>query len=159
MPNFFVWVDADSFPVRAREFLAAHAAAKSVQVNFVANHEVKSSNPMTSMIICGKGKDSADDYILSHCAGNDIVVTRDILFAARLVEKKICVMNDRGMVFSKDNIVDKLREREFSLNLAEIGLGGGKGNYYGEKELRKFSVTFGEVLQRHIIADSYNIRG
>lgn len=157
MASFFVWVDADSFPVKARAFLVEHAKSKSVPVVFVANREFKTEKSVL-MIVCQKEKDSADNYIFSHCAENDIVVTRDILFAARLVEKKIKVMNDRGVIFSKDNIADKLREREFSLNLSEIGLGGGKGNYYGEKELRKFSTTFSEELQKHIIADMYNIK-
>lgn len=158
MARFSVWVDADSFPLKARDFLVRLAASKSVPVVFVANHEIKSDMSIVQMIVCQKKKDSADDYILSHCGGNDIIVTRDILFAARLVEKNVTVMNDRGVIFSRDNIEDKLREREFSLNLSEIGLGGGKGNYYGEKELRKFSAAFRGELQKHIIADMYNIK-
>lgn len=158
MLRFCVWVDADSFPAKARAFLVNYATSKSVSVAFVANHEIKSQNPKVTMIVCEKGKNSADDYIFSHCGENDIVVTRDILFAARLVEKKISVMNDRGVIFSKDNIEDKLREREFSLNLSEIGLGGGKANYYGEKELKKFSAIFEQELQKHIIADLYNTK-
>ena len=154
MMHFSVWVDADSFPASARSFVIKHCSSKSVPVVFVANHEVK-AEPSVQMIVCQKEKDSADDYIFSHCAENDIVVTRDIPFAARLVEKKIKVMNDRGIIFSKDNIADRLREREFSLNMAAIGLGGNKGNYYGEKELQKFSRIFSEELQKHIITDIY----
>lgn len=157
MFRFSVWLDADSFPAKARSFAVSHAASKSVFVFFVANHEIKSEKNV-QMILCNKEKDAADDYIFSHCNENDIVLTRDILFAARLVDKGIKVMNDRGLIFTKDNILDKLREREFSLNMAEIGLGGGKGNYYGEKELKKFSTVFTEELQKHIIAEMYNIR-
>ena len=158
MYKFSVWVDADSFPVKARAFVVSHSVPKDVKVNFVANHEIKSSDSKVNMIICQKEKDSADNYIFSHAQSNDIILTRDILFAARLVEKNIAVMNDRGVLFSKDNIQDKLREREFSLNMAEIGFGGGKGNYYGEKELKKFSTVFSEELQKHIIADIYNVK-
>ena len=158
MANLSVWVDADSFPAKAREFLVSHASSKSVPVVFVANHELKHSPSCVKMVVCQKGKDAADDYIFSNCLDNDIVVTRDLLFAKRLVEKKICVMNDRGLVFSKDNIEDKIREREFSLNLSQIGLGGNKDNYYGDKELRKFSTAFAELLQKQIIADMYNVK-
>ena len=110
------------------------------------------------MIVCEKEQNAADNYIFEHTSENDIVVTRDIPFAARLVEKNIAVMNDRGVLFSKDNIEDKLREREFSLNMSEIGLGGNKGNYYGDKELKKFSTLFETELQKHIIADIYNVK-
>jgi uncharacterized protein YaiI (UPF0178 family) len=157
MFKFSVWVDADSFPVKARSFAVSHASSKMVSLVFVANHEIKSEKTVR-MILCKKEKDAADNYILSHCGNNDIVLTRDIVFAARLLEKEIKVMNDRGFVFTKDNIADKLREREFSLNMAEIGLGGRKENYYGEKEFKKFSTVFSEELQRHIIADIYNIK-
>lgn len=157
MYKFCVWLDADSFPAKARSFLVSHSVSKSVQVVFVANHEVKAESSEVKMIVCEKEHDAADDYIVSNARENDIVVTRDIPFAARLVEKNIAVMNDRGVLFSKDNIEDKLREREFSLNMAEIGLGGGKGNYYGEKEFKKFATLFEQELQKHIIADIYNI--
>ena len=154
---FSVWLDADSFPVKARSFLVSHASSKSVPVIFVANHEINASS-YVQMVVCKKEKDSADDYIFYHCLENDIVVTRDILFAARLVEKNITVINDRGFLFTKNNIEDKLREREFSLNLAEIGLGGNKDNYYGDKELKKFSLLFSEELQKHMIADVYKVK-
>lgn len=156
MLNFSVWVDADSFPKKARSYILETASAKSVKVVFVSNHAIESGS--ASLIVCSTEHDAADNYIYEHVLSNDIVVTRDILFAARLVEKKICVMNDRGVIFTQDNIKDKLREREFSLNLSDIGLGGSKSNYYGEKELKKFSRTFTEELQKHIISDIYNCR-
>ncbi|MBB5226204.1 DUF188 domain-containing protein [Treponema ruminis] len=158
MLKFSVWVDADSFPAKARDFLVSHALSKEVSVNFVANHEIKSPDPRVKMVICQKEHNAADDYIFENAAENDIIVTRDILFAARLVEKNISVMNDRGVLFSKDNIEDKLREREFSLNMAQIGLGGNKGNYYGDKEFKKFATLFETELQKHIIADIYNVK-
>jgi len=158
MLKFFVWVDADSFPAKARDFLVSHSLSKEVPVNFVANHEINLPNSKVNMIICQKKQNAADDYIFEHDGENDIIVTRDILFAARLVQKNIAVMNDRGVLFSKDNIEDKLREREFSLNMAQIGFGGNKGNYYGDKEFKKFSVLFETELQKHIIADIYNVK-
>lgn len=163
MFKFIVWVDADSFPKKAREFIMSFTSSKSVPVHLVANHSILSEKSgkileNVSMVVCEKTSGAADDYIFSHTGENDVVVTRDIPFAARLVEKSVAVMNDRGVVFTKDNIEDRLREREFSLNLAQIGLGGGKDNYYGEKELKKFSSVFCEELQKHITIETYNIK-
>ena len=158
MYKFSIWIDADSFPKKAREFVEEYAFSKNVSINFVANHEIKSKNPKIKMIVCEKNRNSADNLIFESTEENDIVLTRDIPFAARLVEKKICVMNDRGIIFNEENIIDKLREREFSLNLSEIGLGENKGNYYGEKEFKKFSKIFEDELQKHIITDIYNIK-
>ena len=115
MLKFSVWVDADSFPVKARDFIVSHSFSKEVSVNFVANHEIKSPNPKVKMIICQKEHNAADDYIFENACENDIVVTRDILFAARLVEKNIAVMNDRGVLFSKDNIEEFAIAIEYKL--------------------------------------------
>ncbi|MBQ4379599.1 MAG: DUF188 domain-containing protein [Treponema sp.] len=158
--SFTVWLDADSFPQKAREFALEHSFSKKIPVTFVANHEIKilPKYDNAKMIVCEKGQNSADNYIFENCGEYDIVLTRDIPFAARLVEKKIIVLNDRGVAFNKDNIEDKLREREFSLNMAQIGLGGNKGNYYGEKELKKFSRTFEEKIQENIIAVTYGVK-
>ena len=162
MHNFTVWVDADSFPVKARTFLVNLSASNCVPVVFVANHEIKfqvyPTSDVVKMVLCEKEKDSADNYIFSHCGDNDIVVTRDIVFASRLVNRKVAVMNDRGLLFSSDNIKDKLREREFSLNMSEIGFGGNKANYYGTEELRKFSALFESELRKHIMISMYNIK-
>ena len=50
-------------------------------------------------------------------------------------------MNDRGTAFTKENIGEKLSEREFNLNLAAIGLDAqSKKTYYGKKEFEKFNV-------------------
>lgn len=154
-----VWIDADSCPVKVRDYVIAASKSKGINVNFVANHEIRTKLTYQNfkMIICSAQKGAADDLIFDECQPNDIVVTRDILFASRLVEKKICVMNDRGVNFTKDNIQDRIDERNFSLNLAEIGLGGGKGNYYGDKELKKFSACFDLKVQEHIINEQYNI--
>jgi hypothetical protein len=158
--SFTVWLDADSFPQKAREFLLESTLSKKIPVIFVANHEIKilPKYKNAKMLICEKGANSADNYIFDNCTDYDIVLTRDIPFAARLVEKKILVMNDRGIVFNKENIEDKLREREFSLNMAEIGLGFGKGNYWGDKELKKFSRTFEEKVQENIISAMYGVK-
>ncbi len=154
-----VWVDADSCPVKVRNHVVSIAKSKKYNVSFVANHEIKAPEKCDTfaMIVCAKEKGAADDLIFDRCQPNDIVITRDIPFAARLVEKKICVMNDRGVCFTPDNIQDRLHERDFSLNLSEIGLGGGKGNYYGEKEFRKFSSCFEQKILEHVINEQYGI--
>ncbi len=154
-----VWIDADSCPQKVRNHVLSLSKSKGYNVKFVANHEIPSGEktPAFEMIVCSKEFNAADDYIFKNCDDNDVVITRDILFASRLVEKKVCVMNDRGVCFTKDNIQDRLLERDFSLNLSEIGLGGGKGNYYGEKEFKKFASCFESKILEHLMNEQYGI--
>lgn len=141
---FKIWVDADSCPLPVKNFIIDLAKAKNYNVHFAANHEVSipKNNPLFTMHICPKTPGAADDFIFENTSAQDIVVTRDIPFAARLVEKKITVINDRGILFTKENIAERLSERDFNLNLAQIGLGGGSENRYSQKELKKFADTF-----------------
>lgn len=158
--KFIVWIDGDSCPKKVKDFLFNYSKSKSFLINIVANRKVElpTDNNLLNLIVVENQKDAADNHIYENSSLNDIVVTRDILFAQRLVEKKVTVMNDRGLIFNKDNIQDKLREREFSMNLSAIGLGGGKNNYYGEKEIKKFISVFEREFQTHVMNEIYNIK-
>ncbi|MBQ0051000.1 MAG: DUF188 domain-containing protein [Treponema sp.] len=160
MYKFKIWIDADSFPQIAREYAVSLAKTTTIPITFVANHEIKTKIRWEGfkMEICPAVSGAADDFICQNVSDNDIVLTRDIPFAARLVEKKITVINDRGQKFTKDNIQDRLAERQFSLNLSEIGLGGGKSNYYSEKELKKMASELEREVQTHIMNEVYNIK-
>lgn len=154
MHKLKIWIDADSAPVLMRRSAAEISSRNKCAVVFVANREIPTENA-AEIVVCGEGKDEADNYIIQNASKNDITITRDILFAERLVEKGITAMNDRGTVFTKDNLQDRLLERSMSMNLAEIGLGSKKKNTYGEKELKKFAATFEAELLRHIAAETY----
>ncbi len=108
------------------------------------------------MIVCQQEAQAADDYIFAHCNKHDIVITRDIPFAARIVEKGNIVMNDRGTLFTKENIGERLSARNFSLNLAELGLADNKRkSSYSEKDFRKFADCFEQAVQKLLIIDAY----
>ena len=99
---------------------------------------------------CPQEQDAADDYIVNNVQENDLVITRDIPLAARLVDKSITTINDRGTSFTKDNIKQKLSDRDFDLQLAQIGLGGFKPNTYDKKLLTKFINCFDREITKII---------
>ena len=144
MSRFIIWVDADSCPLLVRNCILNNSKSKKMNVVFVANHQIPcpEDSEIFKMVICEKKDGAADDYIFENCSDTDIVVTRDIAFAERLVKKQIFVMNDRGTVFTKENIGERMSERNFNLTLASLGLGGSGAKTYGKKELQKFAATF-----------------
>lgn len=157
MYTFKVWIDGDSCPLLLRNYLVNIAKAKKISMIFVANSilPLPADVPFIENRICNKTKGAADNLIFDNAAGNDIVVTRDIPFAARLVKKGIFVINDRGNIFTKDNIADRLQERDFNLNLAQIGLGGRTKDRYGEKQLAKFEDAFERQTSQLIVNDMF----
>lgn len=160
MYDFKIWIDADSCPVPVRDFLIGIGKSKNLNECFVANKSVSlpENNPLFNMIVCKNTPGAADDYIFENCGKTDIVITRDIPFAARLVEKKIFVMNDRGFVFTKDNIGERLSERNFNLNLSILGLNEKSETRYGPKELKKFADTFERQVSQTIVSETFSKR-
>lgn len=157
--NFTVWIDADSCPVKVRNFTLSYCEKKEIPVAFVANHEIPArTGSLFKMIVCEKSEGAADNYILENAGYNDFVITRDIPFAAKLVDKKISVINDRGTVFTKDNIADKLSERNFNMNLAMLGFGNDKKSNYSEKDFKKFSNCFDREILKNIMTETYNLK-
>ena len=102
------------------------------------------------MIICNQDKDAADNYIFDNAGEKDLVITRDIVFADRLVTKGICVINDRGTIFSKENIKTLLADRDFDMQLVEIGLSKHYKEGYDKKKFAAFANSFDKVIYKLI---------
>ena len=148
-----IWVDADSFPTKARDFLLQAAARKAIPVTYVANHDIpfSTSSPLFTMELCPATPGAADDRIVESCVEGDIVLTRDIPLAARLVEKGICVANDRGTVFDRQSVTRRLKERELSMQMEVLGLHSGyRSEGYGAKELGAFKSSLLSLLSTRI---------
>lgn len=145
-----IWIDADSCPKPVRDIAIRFSRRMNpgIKVVFVANREIPARSKEHEMVVCEKEKDSADNYILIHASQSDMVITKDILFAEKLVEKEICAINDRGTYFSKDNIDGLVEDRNFNLQLAEIGFAGTSRRSYSKKHLEKFIKCFEEQLSR-----------
>lgn len=139
-----VLVDADSCPLLVRKYLLSYTQKLNVELLFIANKTIPSDGAGNnfSMKVCPKESQAADMWILENCAEYDIVVTRDIPLAAALLAKNIRVMNDRGTVFSAENIERRLKEREIGIQMSELGLGTKKRSAYSKKEFAQFANTF-----------------
>jgi uncharacterized protein YaiI (UPF0178 family) len=142
-----ILVDADSCPKAARLLVLRRAVKQKIRLIFAANRSV-SSEKNVEMEICPKGENSADDRIVELAEKGDIVVTRDVPLAKRLVENEVAVLDDRGRVFSKDNINEILSLRNFTVSLAENGLSFQRTANYGKKELKIFADSLDRMLAK-----------
>lgn len=155
--TFSLWVDADSCPAPARDIIIRFSKRLSLECWFVANRVIsipKADN--FHMIVTDTGKDAADDYIVMNIGQNDIAITRDIPFAARLVEKNIVIINDRGTLYTSENITERLSLRNFNLSLYETGIESEKTSVYGKKELNAFSNCLDREIQKKLRATAAN---
>ena len=147
MPRIFV--DADSFPVKAREMVLRFCSRLGIKAIFAANRPIPNlSQDLADMVICSKEEGAADNYIAEHAMPTDLVLTRDLPLAERLVEAGIKVLDDRGRIFTNENIRELRSLRDFTVGLAESGLGITRIDSYGRKELNSFANSLDRELSR-----------
>jgi uncharacterized protein YaiI (UPF0178 family) len=141
-----ILVDADSCPRAARNLVMRAAKRGGFGVVFVANRPVPGLWGDAIMELCPPGEGAADDRIVELARRGDLVITRDIPLAGRLVERDLAVMDDRGTVYTGENIRERLSLRNFTVDLARNGLGGERSPAYGRKEIRMMANSLDRLL-------------
>ena len=160
-----IFIDADSCPKAAREMVLRFSERLGIKAIFVANRQIpgikipgiknpgildEASQTMALMEICGPEEGSADRRIAEMAEAGDLVLTRDLPLAEKLVEAGIRVIDDRGRVFTKENIKQLRSVRDFVVGLAESGLGIERTASYGKKELNAFANSLDRELSKLI---------
>ncbi|MBP5520274.1 MAG: DUF188 domain-containing protein [Treponema sp.] len=148
MTKLTIWVDADSCPSLVRNHAVKMGNKLGLRVVFAANKPMGSEAGDFEMAVCSCEKDAADNYIFERCEPGDLVITRDIVFADRLVEKGICTINDRGTEFTREMIKERLSSRDFDLQLAQIGLIKHHHEGYDKKKFAAFANSFDKVIHK-----------
>jgi uncharacterized protein YaiI (UPF0178 family) len=151
-----IFVDADSCPRAARDIVLRAAQRTGVKAFFAANRAIpgipgpgESSGESTAeMLIFPPGDNSADNGIAALARPGDLAVTRDIPLASRLVEAGIAVLDDRGRIYTTENIRERLSLRNFTVGLAESGLDFERTANSGKKELKAFADSFDRLLAK-----------
>ena len=149
-----ILVDADSCPKPARELVLRRAAKLNIRIIFAANHQIPVAMesakdiPVAEMEICSNELNSADDRIVELAQSGDLALTRDIPLAKRLLEKDVYVLDDRGRVFTRNNIKELLSLRNFTVGLAENGLNFERISNYSKKDIKTFADSLDRLLTK-----------
>jgi uncharacterized protein YaiI (UPF0178 family) len=142
-----IFVDADSCPAAARNVIIRAAQRTGLAADFAANRVIPiPESPSFVMELCPDSPDAADDRIVSLAQKGDLAITRDVGLAKRLVENNVNVLDDRGRLFTKDNIGELYSIRCFRVGLAESGAEIVRTAAYGKKELKLFADSFDRIL-------------
>ncbi len=145
-----IWVDADSCPVRVREIIERASRRTGIPAIFVSDRPlpVQNAGPV-SVVEVPTAEDSCDSYILAQAREGDLAVSRDVLLAEGLVAGEVTVLDDRGAVYTEENIRERVSLRNEMMRLREMGIrpetGRGKA---GEREIRAFAAAFDRELNR-----------
>ena len=124
------------------------SARLGIKAVFAANRLIPGLQETALMEICPSGEGEADNRIVALAREGDLALTRDLPLAERLVEAGIAVLDDRGRVFTKENIRQLRSLRDFAVSLAENGLGIEMTSSYGKAELNALANSLDRELSR-----------
>jgi uncharacterized protein len=141
-----IFIDADGCPVKQEVFRVAQRYG--LQVTVVANSRIHIPNGDWVRLVVVEGQfDAADDWIVEHASADDIVVSGDILLAARCLEKDARVLGHRGDAFTQDSIGEALAMRASLAYLRELGTIAGGPAPFEKRDRSRFLQRLDETIQ------------
>lgn len=149
LPTTRIWIDADACPRDAKELIFRAGERLRLNIFVVANKSMHvPSSSLISMVQVRGGPDVADDHIVEHATRGDLTITADIPLAARLVQKRIVVLNPRGEEYDEENIGERLSVRDFLSEARDNGIVTGGPSAYGPKDKQRFANALDRALSR-----------
>ena len=135
-----IWVDADACPNVIKEILFRAADRQRRKVTLVANHPLKRPpSPWIEFLQVPKGFDVADTTIEERCAPGDLVVTQDIPLADAVITLGATVLSPRGMLFTRENIRERLNMRDFMDTMRASGIEMSQPPVLSNQDRQKFA--------------------
>ena len=135
-----IWVDADACPNVIKEILFRAADRQRRKVTLVANHPLKRPpSPWIEFLQVPKGFDVADTTIEERCAPGDLVVTQDIPLADAVITLGATALSPRGVLFTRENIRERLNMRDFMATLRSSGVQTGGPLPFHQSDRQSFA--------------------
>jgi hypothetical protein len=145
-----IWIDADAAPRDVKELVFRSAKRLNIETVLVANQRLQPlpGNPLVSAVWVDGGADAADQYIASHAAAGDLVVTQDIPLAALLVPNQVAVLDPRGEEHTAETVGQRLSVRDFMEQARLAGIITGGPPPYDARAKQAFAAALDRVLSR-----------
>ncbi len=141
-----IFVDADGCPVKNEVFRVAQRYKLKVYV--VSNSRMRiPSDRLFELILVNQDADAADDWIAERVMEDDIVVSSDILLAARCIEKHARVLDPKGRVFTEDSIGSAIANRAFTAYLRDLGNITGGPAPFEKRDRSRFLQQIDNLIQ------------
>jgi uncharacterized protein YaiI (UPF0178 family) len=143
-----IWIDADACPRDVKDVVYRAAQRTQRSVIVVANQAMHvPRSPLIRLERVGGGLDVADDHIVAHAEAGDLAITADIPLAARLVEKRVMVIDPRGDVYDEENVRERLSVRDFMAGVREAGVITGGSPAWGPRDKQRFADALDRTLR------------
>lgn len=144
-----IYVDADSCPVKDEVFRVARRYELPVRVVAASWLRLPGDPGIVLDVVKETGElDAADDWIVEHVGPDDVVVSDDILLAARCIEKGAYPLTTRGRELTADSIGEAVATRELMADLREAGMVTGGPPPFTKSDRSQFLQRLDEIVNR-----------
>ena len=141
-----LYVDADASPVKNEVIKVAKRYGLTVYL--VSNSRLQiGQDDSVEMVIVSGDFDAADDWIAERVTNQDIVVSNDIPFASRCLEKGARVIDPKGRVFTVESIGEALANRQLMAYLRDMGDITKGPAPYGKQDRSRFLQRLDDLIQ------------
>lgn len=144
-----IYVDADSCPVKDEVFRVARRYELNVRVVAASWLRLPDDPRISLEVVKETGDlDVADDWIAQRVGPGDVVVSDDILLAARCVEQGAHPLTSRGKELTADSIGEAVATRELMAGLREAGTITGGPPPFTRSDRSRFLQRLDEIVNR-----------
>ena len=141
-----VYIDADACTVKDEVYKVA--ARYKLKVIVVANQYLNVPLDINiRMQVVDGGFDAADDWIVETITEGDILITSDLLLAARAIQCKARVLGAKGQDLNEENIGSALASRELNSHLRDLGHSNTGPSAMTKKDRSQFLSKLDQVIQ------------
>ena len=145
-----IWVDADASPKPIKEILFRAAERMQVSMILVANkrHWTPPSRFVRAMQV-PHGFNVADREIVEQVQAGDLVVTADVPLASEVIGRGGHALDPRGVLYTEDNIQERLAMRNFMDQLRGSGVDTGGPAPWRPGNSHAFANQLDRLLSQH----------
>ena len=145
-----IWVDADACPKVIKEILFRAAERMQVPLILVANRLLWAppSRFIRAMRVA-HGFNVADREIAEKMQAGDLVVTADIPLASDVIGRGGHALDPRGVLYTTDNIQERLALRDFMDQLRGSGVETGGPAPWSQGDSHAFANQLDRLLSAH----------
>lgn len=145
-----IWIDADATPRDVKEIVFRASKRLEIATVLVANTRLDTplGNPMITSVQVPGGPDVADQHIVDHAQGGDLVVTQDIPLAALLIPMGIVVLDPRGEEHTAETIGERLSIRDLMESFRGAGVVTGGPAPFNQRDKQAFGSALDRALTR-----------
>ena len=142
-----IWVDADACPKVIKDILFRAAERTQIPVILVANKSLWAPpSPFIRTLRVPHGFDVADREIVEQVQAGDLVVTADIPLAAAVIGRGAQALDPRGVLYTEDNVQERLAVRNLMDQLRASGLETGGPAPWRQSDSRAFANQLDRLL-------------